>query len=73
MLILKRRELRQKLVSKNKMLTNSNNGSNVSLRGNTNFFQLENNLYCLHHFLLNYFDLSLLTGKKINKRLRKKK
>lgn len=42
-------------LKKNVILDNSNRGTNMSIQGKTNFFDFNNNLYCLNSFYLQNF------------------
>ena len=41
---------------KNSMLLNSNNASNIAIQGKINFFDLNDNVYCLNSYYLQNFD-----------------
>lgn len=44
--------------NKRKLLSNTNNWSNSPIQGKLNFFDLNNNLYCLHaYYLQNFFKI----------------
>lgn len=66
-------------LKKNLVLDNTNNVSNISVQGKINFFDLNNNLYCLNaYYLQNFYKIKQKKNKKNKKKsvvkyLKKKK
>jgi hypothetical protein len=70
---LEKRINKQINLSTNSILKNSNNGTNESILGKTNFFTLNDNLYCLNAYYLQNFSNIKSRKKSNNKKINLKK